>query len=214
MYLDGRGNFDFSPTMPTGRVEVDINIKASVLEVGNTIVETYCVNGRPWPAFVKTFDDIRPLLLHWMQSPIARAYVAELLRYGIQMTPQWVNLYSTKLLIKGADGQVSTPADGSKLYAKTPAGIACGYGEVELGGKVIFMPIYAEDGFTPGIQGCTPGEEIHLYIATEGSPGEQRLYTNTPIIWTSFGARIEIPLLQVTPFVKVEKFVIGEGKTI
>lgn len=205
MYLDGRGNFDFNPTLPSGRIDVDINIQASVLEVGNTIVETYVVNGRPWPAFVKTFDDIRPLLLHWMQSPIARAYVAELLRYGIMPTQSWVNLYSTKLLIKGADGQVSTPADGSKLYAKTPAGIACGYGEVELGGKVKFMPVYSEDSYSPGIQGCMPGEEIHLYLATDGQPGEQRLYSTMPLIWRANGDRIEIPLVQTTPVTLIEK---------
>ncbi len=205
MYLDQRRDWDFNPVMKSERIDVDINVTASVLEVGNTIVETYCVNGRPWTSFVKTFDDVRPLLLFWLQAPVARDYVAELLRYGVTITPTWVNLYTPSLRIKMADGSILVPRDGSRLYAKTPTGIACGFGEVELNGKVIFMPVYGEDTYSPGIQGCSPGEEIHLYLVTDDQPGEIQLYSNPPLLWTANGARIEIPLMQTTPVTLIEK---------
>ncbi len=200
-------NFDFNPVMPSGRVAVDIHLEGvSVLEVGNTIVETYCANGMPWTSFVKTFDDPRPLVTYWMSLPGMQAYIAELLHYGVVITQTWVSLWCSKFQIKEENGNLIPTPDGTKLIARTPAGITCGYGQLEVGGKVRFMPVYGNsDPWRPGVDGANPGEEITLWIATEGNPGLVRLYSEQRLVWTGNGARIEIPVMSPVPRVAVEK---------
>ncbi|MGB5105555.1 MAG: hypothetical protein WBP42_02465 [Candidatus Zixiibacteriota bacterium] len=199
-------NFDFHPEMRSERVAVDIHLfGVEVLEVGNTIVETYCANGMPWIAFVKTFDDPRPLVTYWMSLPGMRDFIAEMLHYGVVPTQTWVNLWTSKFVIADSDGALSTPSDGTKIIARSHAGISCGYGQLEVNGKVRFLPVYGDDPYRPGGEGCLPGEEIHLFIALAGVSSEMRLYSQTPIIWTGNGARIEIPVMTLTPRVAVEK---------
>lgn len=200
-------NFDFHPEMRSERILVDIKLEqVPVLEVGNTIVETYCANGTPWTSFVKTFDDPRPLVTYWMSLPGMQAYIAELLHYGVVITQTWVSLWCSKFQIKTEDETVIAPPDGTKLIARTAAGISCGYGVLEVNGKVRFMPVYGNsDLWRPGVDGANPGEEIHLFMATEGQPGEVRLYSEQRLIWTGNGARIEIPVMSIVPRIEVDK---------
>lgn len=202
MYPMIKDTFDFNPAFSGDRSElVEIQPRVMVPRVGNCVIETYSMNGR-WFGFSKVHSDLRAMAAAWMVFPWLREFFAEMFRYGVKPTPTAVYCGSYQLKIKNGD-EVTTPAAGTKLLAKNPRGVYCGFGEVEQGGLLKFMPVYGEDPYTPGIEGCAPGEEFTLYMAISFSTGEIRLHTETPLTWTGNGASIVLPLLSLQEFGKV-----------
>jgi len=177
-------------------IKVRIDREVMVPKHGNAIVEIWTMGGlAPFPPFVYT--DILQQVDEKLKSDYVLEYVSDMLNYGVRPTNQWISLYSRKLEIFNGKSRL-VPA-GTAVIVKTADGIRCGVRKCEADGFLRFLPVYANDTFRPGQEGPNPGEEIRIYLATEGQQGEFRYYTEQPIHWTSFGDRIEIGKLYASP---------------
>jgi len=97
-------------------------------------------------------------------------------------TNEWINVYCAEPLMNGIP---LSPGDTIRAY--DPDGVLCGLDVVKANGSFGFMPIYHDDGFTPGVdEGALSGDMISFSV------NNFDMVTNPIIIWTFNGDTSEL----------------------
>lgn len=145
-----------------------VNAWAKVYTNGLTISEGFFYNGVQYGVVMNAFRTPQDVINNWLYFPGVKQYLSGVLRYGIVPSNEWMNIFSKCLTVDLGYGALDTCEVGDDITVKSASGVICAFGEIEANGVLRFTPVYADDGYDPGITGAFYNETLTLMI--NGTP--------------------------------------------